>query len=101
MSIKIFNMTRGMVKSEEELLQKLKSLVCEKTSKVVKVVEFRRLRQKTTETISDWVARVQGKAELCEFLKPCDCGSGISYLEDMVLGQVLIGLQNEEWLGKC
>ena len=51
--------------------------------------------------VSDWVAWVQGKAELCEFSKPCDCGSGISYLEDMVLGQVLIGLQNEEWLEKC
>ena len=40
-SLKIFNMTRGMTKSEEELLRKLKSLVCEKTSKIVKVVEFR------------------------------------------------------------
>ena len=69
------------------------------------------MRQKNGETVKDFGGRLEGSAQLCDFQKSskirCSCGCNlsqdvsISYREDMIMSQLILGLSNTEWQEKA
>ena len=91
--------------SEEELLAHIKSVAVKGIHKGVHRLKFAGLRQQDSESITHFVARLKSQADLCEFVVPCHrpgCGSTdnpttVSYSEDMVVHQLLVGLRNQDF----
>ena len=109
--MKVFERTHGRIETEEELLKEVKKIVCKTRGKVVQLVEFFRKKQKHGESVNDFRGRLEGGAQVCDFVKTsktkCNCGCGegielqISYKEDMVAAQLILGLENTEWQEKA
>ena len=86
--------------TEEELLNHIKSVAVRGLHKEVHRQTFQSIRQKEGEPVTHFLARLRSQADFCEFSVKCsntpDCGRQISYAEDMISGQLIAGLINNE-----
>ena len=79
--------------TESELLDVLKSIVLSKVSSIVHVKQFHDLYQKTGESCSEFLSRLQTKASCCSF----ECRScSDSNASQRIKEQFIIGLENEK-----
>ena len=51
--LKLYNTSQGSEETEEELMEKLKKIVLTQKSKMVKIMEFRKIKRKTGESVND------------------------------------------------
>ena len=84
---------------ETQLLAHIKSVAVKVVHKEVHRMAFNSLFQDQGEPVTQWVARVQAKAFLCEFEIPCTCCTppqNQSYAEEEVAQRLIAGLCNQE-----
>ena len=75
---KLFDVTNGRVKSEEEFLREIKKLVVKARNQIVRLVKFMRLAQKSDKDIKSWCSRVTGMPGQCDFRVHCSCQVWVS-----------------------
>ena len=89
--------------SEQQLLQHIKSVAVKGVHKEVHRQKFHTLHQSPGESITRYLARLRAQAALCEFRITCPnstCASQVSYVDDMISGQMIAGLANMEHQSK-
>ena len=82
--------------TEQALLERIKDAAVLSVHKVVHRAEFSKLAQEEGESVAHFVARLKSKATLCDFTVEATQAGSISYQEDMVEGQMITGLYNNE-----
>ena len=85
--------------SVEKLLEHIKTVAVRTVHVEVHRWKFANLRQENGESSTKFVSRIKAHASLCQFSSNCDCGCGrsISYADNMVSQQMIIGLANQEY----
>ena len=99
---------KGLAKEKDLqiLINEVKDLVLEKRNKLVQQYEFSHIKQEKDEKVSKYLAKLQGRAELCQFSSrakcPCGCDYSFdhSYKEELVLDQFIKGLKEKDWTEK-
>ena len=89
--------------SEEVILENIKKVAVKIVHKEVHRFNFAKLRQQDGETITQFVSRLKEAAAQCGFSVRCTktlCGSAddptlVSYAEDSISQQLLVGLRNQ------
>ena len=98
---KIFDKNQGSRETEQELLEDVEKLVCKQRNKVVRMVDFMKLRQKKGESIEDIVTRIKGEAEQCGFTEICECTKRASYKDQLVMIVLILSLLDDEMQEKA
>ena len=83
--------------TEDELLGMMKRLSIKAQNDLVNVVEFLSMGQNTEEPVTQFVSRLKGQADICEFEVKCPregCGADVSYSDKMVSHQLVRGLED-------
>ena len=84
--------------TEEELLNHIKDVAVQTKHKEVHRMEFGLISQNPGERITNYNARLNAKASLCQFTIQCGCDprTTVSFAEEMVSQQLIAGLANQE-----
>ena len=80
--------------SEVELLKRIKDAAVSAKHPLVHRLEFHQITQKDNESMTQYMARIKAKADLCQFKSTCSCDIVVSYKDDMVATQAINGLTN-------
>ena len=83
--------------SEVELLAKIKDAAVSAKHPLVHRLEFHQITQSQGETMTQYIARIKAKADLCQFKSTCACDTVVSYKDDMVATQAINGLTNPQF----
>ena len=89
--------------TEQQLLAHIKSVAVKGVHKEVHCQTFHSLHQSPGESITCFLARLRAQAALCEFCITCSfetCTTSVSYAEDMIAGQMIVGLANVDHQAK-
>ena len=85
----------------EELMEALETTAVEKQSDLLNLVELLELTQDREEPIKKFVARVRGKAGICNLSIECpSCHEKVSFSNNAILAAVVRGLYDAEILSK-
>ena len=86
---------------ENTLLQHVKSVAVQGSHKEVHRQKFQALAQEEGEAITNYLAKLQAQAQLCDFQVDCTgCNRPVSYTTNMVSGQLIAGLHNPDHQAK-
>ena len=83
--------------SEVELLNRIKDAAVSAKHPLVHRLEFHQITQKDNESMTQYMARIKAKADLCQFKSTCSCDIVVSYKDDMVATQAINGLTNPQF----
>ena len=81
--------------TEAEVLGKIKDLALKTPNWLLNLCEFFKMTQREGEGVRQYVARLKGAADLCDFM----VHSGedrVSYVDQMVLGRLVAGLRDKQ-----
>ena len=93
---KIFDAGIRPTNSESEILEGIKKLCVKAHNNMVNVMEFQNLYQRKSESINQYAARLNGAANICDFLVTCTCGKEANFAEKILTFQLIRGLQDCE-----
>ena len=86
---------------EDTLLHHVKSVAVQGSHKEVHRQKFQALAQEEGEAITNYLAKLQAQAQLCDFQVDCTaCNRPVSYTTNMVSGQLIAGLHNPDHQAK-
>ena len=78
-------------------MEKIKGLAVKKRNNLVNIVELQGMGQQRDEKISAFIARLNGKAELCDYNVECpQCKVLVSYKEQTIMYQLVRGIQDRD-----
>ena len=78
-------------------MEEIKKLAVKKRNNLVNIIELQGMGQQRDEKISAFLARLNGKADLCDYLVECPkCHDDVSYKEKTVMYQLVRGIQDCE-----
>ena len=83
--------------TENQLLEVMKRLAIKAQNKMVNVVQFLTLAQDTDEPVTQFISRLKGQADVCDFEVECPkegCDTKVSYSDNMVSHQLVRGLED-------
>ena len=83
--------------SEDDLLELMKKLSIKAQNKMVNVVQFLSLAQDTDEPVTQFISRLKGQSNVCDFEVKCTkvgCDTDVSYSDKMVGHQLVRGLED-------
>ena len=86
-------------KTEEELIKEMKKLAVPHHSNLVNIVNLRSITQERDERVRSYVARIRGRASICELTVPCTkvgCDEKVSYADHEILNTLVKGLYDTE-----
>ena len=79
-------------KTEAEVTKLMKQLAIVPVADVVTRAELIKMEQSRDEKFRGFAARVQGKAETCNYKTTCECGKTPSYTDKMVIDVITAGI---------
>ena len=85
--------------SEKDLLALLKLCSIRAQNNLVNIVEFLDMKQEADESITKFITRVKGQANVCHFSIPCPkqgCDQEVSYSEKLVSHVVVKGIEDPD-----
>ena len=85
--------------SEEELLDKVKEVFVKKRNRMINRFKLRGLQQGPEQPVQQYVGMLKQVARTCKFNMPCSnrgCNETCDFSEEMVLDQLVQGLNDEE-----
>ena len=84
--------------TEDQLLGHIKAISVKVVHKEVHRMSFGKMAQSEGESITHYVARLRSQATLCQFTVNCPCNPAVSvsYADEMVSQQMIIGLRNQD-----
>ena len=85
--------------SEEELLDKVKEVFIKKRNRMINRLKLRGLQQGPEQPVQQYVGMLKQVARTCKFNMPCHnrvCNEICDFSEEMVLDQLVQGLNDEE-----
>ena len=78
-------------------MAKVKELAVKKRNNLVNIIELQGMGQQHGEKVSTFIARLNGKAEICDYLVECkECHKDVSYKEKTIMYQLVRGLADRE-----
>ena len=80
---------------EDQLVSDIKKISVKGLLKEVHCVNFGKIKQGDGESVTHFVARLNAQAALCNFSVTCSCEAEISFAEDMVFQQLVVGLRDQ------
>ena len=93
----LHNAGAGKVTDPVELMTKVKELAVKKRNNLVNIIELQGMGQQHGEKMSTFIARLNGKAELCDYLVQCPgCSKDVSYKEKTVMYQLVRGIADKD-----
>ena len=81
---------------EDTLLNRIKSLAIRQENVMVARVQLQQMTQDRDEPARQFAARIKGQASVCQFNVTCECGSTISYSDQMIRDTLIIGLADDD-----
>ena len=81
---------------EDTLLNRIKSLAIRQENVMVARVQLQQMTQDRDEPARTFAARIKGQASVCQFNVTCECGSTISYSDQMIRDTLIIGLADDD-----
>ena len=87
----LINNSMANTSSETELLSKLKDITVKAPSYLVNRLNFMEMKQGATETSQQWLSRLKGKAQHCNFNVPT---GQTSYMDQRVKDTFILGLHD-------
>ena len=93
----LHNAGAGSLVVAEELMEHIKKLAVKKRNNLVNVIELQGMGQQRDEKISAFIARLNGKAELCDMVVECPtCKVDVTYKEQAIMYQLIRGMQDRD-----
>lgn len=89
--------------TEHQLLHQIQLVTVKGVHKEVHQQTFHHMRQQKGERITHFLVKLQSQVKFCEFTIQCTnerCNQQVNYSEDIVAGQLMAGLANDEHKGK-
>ena len=82
--------------NEETMLQHIKSVAVKTVHKEVYRWRYSQLSQGENEKVTKYAGRLKSQAVLCDYKVTCNCGTKVSYANEMISQQLVTGLVNPE-----
>ena len=93
----LHNVGAGRLTVAAELQEKIKALAVKKRNNLVNIIDLQGMGQARDEKISAFIARLNGKAELCDYNVKCpSCKQDVSYKEKTIMYQLVRGMQDRD-----
>merc|ERR1712082_488581 len=93
----LHNAGAGSITDPVALMAQVKELAVKKRNNLVNIIELQGMGQQHSEKVSTFIARLNGKAELCDYLVECpSCHSDVSYKEKTIMYQLVRGLADRD-----
>ena len=93
---KIFDSGIRPTDTEEAILKGIKRLCVRAHNNMVNVMALQDLYQESHETVSQFAARLNGSASICDFVVTCSCSAKVSFSENIQMFQFVKGLKDTE-----
>ena len=81
---------------ETTLLGHIKSLAVHQENVMVARLHLQQMRQDRDEPARTFSARLKGQASVCQYNINCECGSQLSYSDQMVSDTLIVGLADDD-----
>ena len=78
---KIFDAGIRPTNNESEILEGIKKLCVKAHNNMVNVMNFQNIFQRKSESLNEYAARLNGAANICDFLVTCPCGKEANFGE--------------------
>lgn len=89
------HMGADSVTDPRTLLENVRLLAVKRKNNLVHIVEFQRMGQNDSETITQFTTHLQGQASICDLTVECpDCEKQVSFREKFIMYQFIRGLQD-------
>ena len=93
---KVFDSGVRPTDDENSILLGIKQLSVKQHNNLINIANFQNIYQEQEETISQFAARINGAANICEFTVVCSCEEKVSYSKHMQAFQFVRGLNDNE-----
>ena len=93
---KIFDSGIRPTDTETKILEGMKKLCVRNHNNMVNIMSFQGLYQENSESITQFAARLNGSASICDFSVRCSCKKEVSYSEKIQVFQLIRGISDIE-----
>ena len=93
---KVFDSGIRPTDDEETILRGIKQLCVQQHNNLINIANFQNIYQEKDESITQFAARINGAASICEFTIICTCKEKVPYAKHMQAFQFVRGLSDPE-----
>ena len=93
---KVFDSGVRPINTEEEILAGIKRLCVKAHNNMINIMAFQELHQENSETVTQFAARLNGSANICDFTVSYSCKKDVSVSEKIQTFQFIRGLLDSE-----